>query len=86
MYRLKVLACLCPDGSGDSTTVDGGSGVPPSEPKRVHPHHEIVVIGAGAAGLGAASRLAEAGLDFVVLEAQDVPGGRIRTHHHGGFI
>ena len=38
-----------------------------------------VVIGAGAAGLGAALRLHEAGEDVVVLEARDRIGGRVWT-------
>lgn len=40
---------------------------------------EVVVIGAGAAGLACAQRLQEAGVDFVVLEAADRIGGRIQT-------
>ncbi|CAM9144067.1 unnamed protein product, partial [Discosporangium mesarthrocarpum] len=39
-----------------------------------------VIIGAGIAGLAAASRLQEAGVDFVILEAGDRLGGRIHTH------
>lgn len=39
----------------------------------------VAVVGAGAAGLVAASRLAEAGVDVVVLEASDDIGGRIQT-------
>ncbi len=41
---------------------------------------DVVVIGAGAAGLACAQRLQEAGLDFVVLEAADRIGGRIQTN------
>lgn len=40
---------------------------------------DVVVIGAGAAGLAAAARLGEAGRRVIVLEARDRPGGRIRT-------
>jgi monoamine oxidase len=39
----------------------------------------VVVIGAGAAGLAAARRLHERGLDFLVLEARDRIGGRAYT-------
>jgi len=40
---------------------------------------EVVVIGAGAAGLAAADALGRAGLGVVVLEARDRVGGRILT-------
>lgn len=40
---------------------------------------DVVVIGAGAAGLAAAKELAEAGLSVAVLEARDRTGGRIAT-------
>ena len=40
---------------------------------------DVVVVGAGAAGLAAAKRLVEAGLDTVVLEGRDRIGGRILT-------
>lgn len=47
--------------------------------------HDVVIIGAGLAGLRCATRLAEAGRDVVVLEAADVVGGRQRTDHIDGF-
>jgi monoamine oxidase len=40
---------------------------------------DVVVVGAGVAGLAAAGRLAEAGASVVVLEARDRIGGRILT-------
>ena len=40
---------------------------------------DVIVIGAGAAGLVAASELAEAGLSVIVLEARDRIGGRMFT-------
>lgn len=52
----------------------------PSAPSRiVAEEHEVVVVGAGAAGLACAQRLAESGVDYVVLEASDHLGGRILT-------
>ena len=40
---------------------------------------DVVVVGAGAAGIGAARRLASSGLSFVMLEAKDRVGGRVHT-------
>lgn len=40
---------------------------------------EVVVLGAGLAGLAAADELAEAGLGVAVLEARGRPGGRVLT-------
>lgn len=47
------------------------------------PSKSVIVIGAGAAGLSAAERLAVHGCDVTVLEASDRVGGRIR--HLPGF-
>ena len=46
---------------------------------------DVVVIGAGLAGLAAAVRLQESGLDVVVLEQSDGIGGRVRTDLVDGF-
>jgi monoamine oxidase len=45
--------------------------------------YDVVVVGAGMAGLTAARSLAEAGLKVLVIEAQDRIGGRIWTRHVG---
>src|SRR5436190_17298505 len=45
--------------------------------------YDVVVVGAGMAGLTAARSLAEAGLKVLVVEAQDRIGGRIWTRHVG---
>jgi phytoene dehydrogenase-like protein len=47
--------------------------------------HDVVVVGAGLAGLCAARVLAGRGLDVVVLEASDAVGGRVRTDVVDGF-
>jgi monoamine oxidase len=39
----------------------------------------ILVVGAGLAGLVAAYRLRDAGKRVILIEARDVPGGRVRT-------
>lgn len=48
--------------------------------------HEVVVVGAGLAGLVCARELVRAGRDVVVLEASDGVGGRIRTDRVDGFL
>lgn len=50
-----------------------------------HTSADVVVVGAGLAGLNAAHHLAEAGLDVLVLEADPQVGGRIRTDEVDGF-
>lgn len=45
--------------------------------------HDVIVIGAGIAGLTAARALAETGVRVAVLEARNRIGGRILTHRDG---
>ncbi|SDB83518.1 Protoporphyrinogen oxidase [Raineyella antarctica] len=47
---------------------------------------DVIVIGAGLAGLRAAQQLTTAGHAVVVLEAQDRVGGRVRTDAMDGFL
>lgn len=44
--------------------------------------YDVVVIGAGAAGIGAGRRLAKAQVSFVLIEARDRIGGRALTLPH----
>ncbi|MEU3347184.1 NAD(P)/FAD-dependent oxidoreductase [Streptomyces sp. NPDC006700] len=46
---------------------------------------DVVVVGAGVAGLACARDLAAAGLGVTVLEAGDAAGGRMRTDRLDGF-
>lgn len=46
--------------------------------------HDVVVVGAGLAGLNAALRLEAEGCDVLVLEAQERVGGRIHSMRHLG--
>ena len=48
--------------------------------------HEVVVIGAGLAGLSAARQLAIHGVDVVVLESSDAVGGRVRSDLVDGLV
>ncbi|RLK59141.1 phytoene dehydrogenase-like protein [Actinokineospora cianjurensis] len=47
---------------------------------------DIVVVGAGLAGLTAARVLVEAGREVVVVEADEAPGGRVRTDRVQGLL
>lgn len=47
---------------------------------------EVVVVGAGLAGLAAARTLHQAGREVLVLEASDGIGGRVRTDLVDGFL
>jgi monoamine oxidase len=47
--------------------------------------HDVIVIGAGAAGLAAARVLAEAGRSTAIVEARDRIGGRVWTQVLDGF-
>ena len=46
---------------------------------------QVVIVGAGVAGLTCALRLQEHGIESLVLEAGDAVGGRIRTDEVEGF-
>ncbi len=47
---------------------------------------EVIIVGAGLAGLSCARRLQEDGFSFLVVEAADAVGGRVRTDAHEGFL
>ncbi len=47
---------------------------------------KVLVIGAGFAGLSAASVLANAGFKVTVIEKNSIPGGRARKFEENGFV
>uniref|UniRef100_E6QJ23 Amine oxidase, flavin-containing n=1 Tax=mine drainage metagenome TaxID=410659 RepID=E6QJ23_9ZZZZ len=47
---------------------------------------DVVIVGAGLAGLACAQQIAAAGMSVRLLEAASAPGGRIRTDQVDGFL
>lgn len=47
---------------------------------------DVVIIGAGLAGLSCARHLADASISFQIIEASDGIGGRVRTDQQEGFL
>ena len=47
---------------------------------------DVVIIGAGLAGLCCARTLHQAGIPSLILEASDGVGGRVRTDRMEGFV
>jgi monoamine oxidase len=47
----------------------------------MHGEYDVIIVGAGAAGLAAGARLAQAGRRVALLEARDRIGGRIHTRY-----
>lgn len=50
------------------------------------PRKRVAVVGAGIAGLTAGYELHKAGYQVTVLEAKDIPGGRMAEKLEGSFI
>src|SRR4029079_5020838 len=46
---------------------------------------DVLIVGAGLAGLACARRLREVGISFQIFEASDGVGGRVRTDTLDGF-
>lgn len=57
----------------------------PASPMRMFQGKRACVIGAGLGGLALAIRLQAAGIETVLIEARDHPGGRAGASQHGGF-
>jgi phytoene dehydrogenase-like protein len=54
--------------------------------RRMSPSPDVLIVGAGLAGLACARLLHEQGVSFQVLEASDGVGGRVRTDRFDGFL
>ncbi len=76
-FRPNTSLKMCASGLGDLLDRIEGHSVLVSE--MVAPVARVIVVGAGIAGLAAASRLQRAGIPHVVLEARDRLGGRLYT-------
>ncbi len=50
------------------------------------PDHDVVIVGAGLAGLACAVGLQDQGVRPLILEASDGVGGRVRTDTQDGFL
>lgn len=46
----------------------------------------VIIVGAGAAGLAAARKLADNGISVTVVEARDRLGGQVWIDHIGGKL
>ena len=60
--------------------------VPAGTIKQTQRPRDVIVVGAGMAGMAAAYELKRVGHNVTILEAQDRAGGRVRTYdHEDGF-
>jgi len=81
LAALAAVSAACADDDGpratDSDAADAST--EPSAATGSATTADVIVVGAGMAGLSAARRLADAGRRVIVLEANSVVGGRLRT-------
>jgi monoamine oxidase len=76
------------NGTTDGTTSEPDPGTPADTDTDTSPvpndtAHDVVVVGAGSAGLYAAKTLLEEGYDVLIIEAKDRIGGRVKSETLG---
>ncbi|NNC87591.1 MAG: NAD(P)-binding protein [Akkermansiaceae bacterium] len=59
---------------------------PPHSDRAPRRQTPVIIVGGGLAGLACAHRFAEAGVEFLLVEASDELGGRVRTDEQDGFL
>src|SRR5688500_2384182 len=85
--ELSVMRSPCP-----GPAMVNRCGSPATQPGGCHDRpmgigrSDVIVVGAGLAGLRCAVLLSRAGLDVAVVEASDAIGGRVRTDRVDGFL
>src|SRR6202521_1265859 len=57
-----------------------------SKKEKMSPSPDVLIVGAGLAGLCCARELQAKGVSFQILEASDGIGGRVRTDEVDGFL
>ena len=82
--RRRFLGATAAAGAGALAGHAGPAEAAPPRRRRRHRKVDVVIVGAGFAGLAAAYDLMRAGRSVLVLEAQDHVGGRVRNLDIGG--
>ena len=51
----------------------------------MEPIYDAIIVGSGLAGLSCAKHLARQGFSFLIVEAEDAVGGRVRSDYINGY-
>ncbi|GFP98665.1 15-cis-phytoene desaturase chloroplastic/chromoplastic [Phtheirospermum japonicum] len=84
--NFKNLKCFKPpNATSQQISLDSSSTSENPSPSRSFNKTGVIVVGAGLAGLAAATRLQSENIPFLLLEASDAVGGRVRTDFVDGY-